>query len=210
MQGLVFRCASGLRGFCNLRLSILLRASAGLRQSACAAVTAVLWALAPLPAAAQSLIEELKLGVLYHDASHVWSGFRLEQESADINVEALLKPSFPGLFFGTIRPAIGATISTVGATSHGYAGLRWQTELGSGFFLGVGLGAAVHDGHLLPDSWQHKALGSRVLFHIPAEIGYRIDQHNSISLYFEHTSNAWLARYNEGLDRIGLRYGYKF
>lgn len=210
MQGLLIRGAVGLRSLCNLGLSILLRASAGLRQSACAAITAVLCALTSQPAHAQSLIEELKLGVLYHDASHMWSGFRLEQESVDINVEALLKPSFPGLFFGTIRPVIGGTISTVGATSHAYADLRWQTELGSGFFLGVGLGAAVHDGHLLPDSWQHKALGSRVLFHIPAEIGYRIDQHNSISLYFEHTSNAWLARYNEGLDRIGVRYGYKF
>ncbi len=171
---------------------------------------AAVGAFAALPASAQGLIEELKLGVLYHDASHMWSGFKLEQESADINVEVLLKPSFPGLFFGTIRPVVGGTISTVGATSHGYAGLRWQAELGSGFYLGVGLGGAVHDGHLLPDSWQHKALGSRVLFHIPAEIGYRLDAHNSISLYFEHTSNAWLARYNEGLDRIGLRYGYKF
>lgn len=188
----------------------MLRASISLSRSLGAAVTAVLWALAPLPAAAQSLIEELKLGVLYHDASHMWSGFKLEQESVDINIEALLRPSFPGLFFGTIRPVIGGTISTVGATSHAYADLRWQTELGSRFFLGVGLGAAVHDGHLLPDSWRHKALGSRVLFHIPAELGYRIDQRNSISIYFEHTSNAWLARYNEGLDRIGLRYGYKF
>ena len=26
----------------------------------------------------------------------------------------------------------------------------------------------------------------------------------------ENTSNAWLARYNEGLDRIGVRYGYRF
>lgn len=188
----------------------MLCTTVSLSRSLGAAVTAALCALAPLPAAAQSLIEELKLGVLYHDASHMWSGFRLEQESVDINIEALLRPSFPGLFFGTIRPVIGGTISTVGATSHAYADLRWQTELGAGFFLGVGLGAAVHDGHLLPDSWQHKALGSRVLFHIPAELGYRIDLRNSISLYFEHTSNAWLARYNEGLDRIGVRYGYKF
>jgi hypothetical protein len=31
-----------------------------------------------------------------------------------------------------------------------------------------------------------------------------------VSVYFEHTSNANLARYNEGLDAIGVRYGYRF
>lgn len=166
--------------------------------------------MACAPASAQSLIEEVKLGVLYHDVPELWSGFKLEPTSADINVEVLLKPSFPALFFGTIRPVVGGTINTSGATSHGYAGLRWQAELGSGFFLGVGLGAAVHDGHLVPDSPERKALGSRVLFHIPAEIGYRLDAHNSLSVYFEHTSNAGLANHNEGMDRLGLRYGYRF
>lgn len=177
--------------------------------TASAAALAAAMALAPAPAATQSLIEEVKLGVLYHDASHMWSGFRLEREGVDINVEAMLRPSFQVLA-GTIRPVIGGSISTPGDTSHAYAGLRMQWELPAGFFVGVGLGGAIHDGHTLPDSWRHKALGSRVLFHIPAEIGYRFDAHNSLSVYFEHTSNAWLAKYNEGLDRIGLRYGYKF
>lgn len=175
-----------------------------------AALAGVGVTVASPPAIAQSLIEEVKLGVLYHDVPDLWSGFRLEREGADINVELLLKPSFPGLFFGTIRPVVGGTVSTRGDTNHAYAGLRWQADLGAGFFVGVGLGGAVHDGHLLPDSRRHKALGSRVLFHIPAEIGYRLDSHNSLSLYFEHTSNAGLARHNEGMDRIGMRYGYKF
>jgi lipid A 3-O-deacylase len=55
-----------------------------------------------------------------------------------------------------------------------------------------------------------KALGSRVLFHIPLEVGYRLDLHNSISAHFEHMSNAYTVDPNEGLDRIGVRYGYKF
>lgn len=161
------------------------------------------------PAAAQSLIEEVKLGVLYHDAPDLWSGFRLEHQGVDINAEALLGPSLP-LLFGVIRPAVGGTISTRGDTSHAYIDARWQAELGAGFFVGLGIGGAIHDGHLLPDSGQHKALGSRVLFHFPAELGYRLDANSSLSVYFEHTSNAWLARYNEGLDRIGVRYGYRF
>ncbi len=165
--------------------------------------------VAPASLTPNSLIEEVKLGILYHDVSHMWSGFRIEDQGVDINAEVMFRPTIP-VYLGAIRPVIGGTFTTTGGTSHAYAGLRWQAELGGGFFLGLGAGGAVHDGHTLPDSWNHKALGSRVLFHFPAELGYRLDSHNSISIYFEHTSNAWLAKYNEGLDRIGLRYGYKF
>ena len=49
-----------------------------------------------------------------------------------------------------------------------------------------------------------------MLFHIPAEIGLRLDAHNSVSVYYEHTSNAYLADFNEGMDRLGVRYGYRF
>jgi hypothetical protein len=31
-----------------------------------------------------------------------------------------------------------------------------------------------------------------------------------VSVYFEHTSNAYTEKFNEGLDRIGVRYGYRF
>ena len=165
--------------------------------------------LQPAPVHAQSPIEELKIGVLSHDAPNMWARFRQEHQGVDVNFEALLRPSLP-LFLGTIRPALGATISTRGDTNHAYIGARWQIELPVGIFFGLGLGAAVHDGHMLPDSVNHKALGSRVMFHIPAEIGVRLDRQNSLSLYFEHTSNAGLANHNEGMDRIGLRYGYRF
>lgn len=192
------------------RAHSLQRSTANTFQSLGAALALAAACAAWSPAVgAQSLIAELRLGVLSHDASQMWSGFRLEREGADVNFEALLRPSLPFLL-GTIRPAIGATISTRGDTSHGYLGARWQAELPLGLFFGIGLGAAIHDGHTLPDSETRKALGSRVLFHIPAEIGVRLDAHNSLSVYFEHTSNAGLANYNEGMDRIGIRYGYRF
>ena len=80
----------------------------------------------------------------------------------------------------------------------------------AGIFFALGLGAAVHDGNLAPTEADRKALGSRILFHIPAEIGWRWDGHNSVSLYFEHISNGYTQTYNEGLDAIGVRYGYRF
>lgn len=88
--------------------------------------------------------------------------------------------------------------------------MRWQIEGPSGLFFGIGLGVAVHDGELEPVDPDKKALGSRALFHIPAEIGLRLDAHNSLSVYFEHTSNASLVDYNEGLERLGFHYGYRF
>lgn len=166
--------------------------------------------LSPAAAHAQGLVSEIKGGVLWHDVPNMWSGFQDEKDSVDVNLEVIFSPRLPFLF-GVISPALGASISTAGATSHAYLDARWQIDLGrSGLFLGLGLGAAIHDGELEPVAADRKALGTRVLFHIPAEIGWRFDSHQSVSIYFEHTSNANLSEHNEGLDRLGVRYGYKF
>ena len=61
-------------------------------------------------------------------------------------------------------------------------------------FLALGLGIAVHNGRRLFDTYipdpNAKQLGRRVLFHPNAEIGYRLDEHHSVSVFFEHISNA--------------------
>jgi hypothetical protein len=44
----------------------------------------------------------------------------------------------------------------------------------------------------------------------PAEVGLRLDAHDSVSVYFEHTSKAYLAEFNEGMDRLSVRYAYRF
>ncbi len=120
--------------------------------------------LASEPTWAGGLVEEIKGGVLYHDVGGLWSGFRLEDEPIDINVEAVLSPSMPALW-GVVRPAVGASINTGGDTSHVYLDARWQTEFASGLFFGLGLGAAVHDGKLDPSEPDRKALCSRALPH---------------------------------------------
>ena len=76
-------------------------------------------------------------------------------------------------------------------------------------FFGIGLGAAIHDSSLKPDTRQ-KDLGSRVLFHVPAELGYQFTPANRLSLYFEHVSNADLADPNPGMDNIGIRFSHRF
>lgn len=185
--------------FARLLTSSATRAAAAALALACAA-----------PASAQGLLYELKAGVLAHDVPDLWSGFQAERGAADINLEAVLSPSVTFLG-GQIRPAIGGTINVNGDTSHAYIDARWQWETPMNVFFAIGVGAAVHDGELGPSGGpNHKWLGSRVLFHIPIEVGYHLDAHNSLSVYFEHTSNAYTQTYNEGLDRIGVRYGYRF
>ena len=151
---------------------------------------------------------EMRLGVLAHDVPDLWSGFRLER-GVDINGEILFGSGL-AVLGGRLRPAIGASVNTAGYTSKGYIDARWEIDCPSGIFFGLGLGAAVHNGNLDPTDPDRKALGSRVLFHIPFEVGLRLDERQSISIYFEHTSNAYTKASNEGLDNIGVRYGVRF
>lgn len=161
------------------------------------------------PAFSNDLFYDVKIGVLAHDVPDLWSGTQLESDAADINFEVMFNYGLPFLG-GVIRPAVGASINTDGATSQVYFDARWQIELNDRLFFATGLGVAVHDGKLKPTKADMKALGSTALFHIPLELGFRFDEHNSVSIWFEHISNAGLADHNEGLDRIGVRYGYRF
>jgi lipid A 3-O-deacylase len=172
-------------------------------------------ALLPVPAAAQTSVEpllsisEIRIGALYHDVPGLWSGFSVEQPSADANFEVLFAP-WAKTFGGYLKPAIGATVNFNGDTSKAYADLRWEIEAGSGLFGALGMGAAVHDGELNLVDEDRKALGSRVLFHPSAELGYRFDGVNSVSLFADHMSNGFSMRYNEGMDTLGVRFGHRF
>jgi hypothetical protein len=105
---------------------------------------------------------------------------------------------------------VGASLNTRGDTSKIYGGFLLQWEPDSAFFFSTGLDLALHDGRLDTDSADRKSLGSRVLFRIPIEIGYALNRRHRIILAFDHISNAYLASPNEGMDTLGLVYGYRF
>ena len=112
---------------------------------------------------------------------------------------------------GSLRPAIGGSVNTQGYTSKAYADLRWEVDLPSRLFLGLGLGAALHDGNLGPTEIDRKAPGARVLpSHSAGTRPPGSTPGKACRCTSEHTSNAGTARYNEGMDGIGLRYGYRF
>ena len=104
----------------------------------------------------------------------------------------------------------GCSSNSAGDTSKAYGDARWEIDLGEALWFATGIGVAVHDGERKLVRNDRKALGSQVLFHFPIELGLRLDAHNSVSLFFDHVSNAWLASPNEGMDTLGARYGYRF
>lgn len=161
---------------------------------------------APTPAGP---IKEIRFGLAAHDVDGLWSGASKE-DGADLIAEVIFRRSLFRLFSATAYPQLGASINTRGYTSQVYGGLVLRWELPAAFFFSTGCGLALHNGERDTTASDQKSLGSRVLFRIPIEIGYAVNRHHCVGLEFAHVSNAYLASPNEGLDTIGLVYGYRF
>jgi hypothetical protein len=154
-------------------------------------------------------LQEVRAGLLAHDVDDLWSGSSKE-EGVDFSAE--LVTNYPDMFLwqGHIRSNLGLSINSQGDTSTLYAGLLWDRDLVFRTFISLGLGLAVHNGELAADEEDKKGLGSRILFRVPLELGYRFGAHHRVMFFFVHLSNAHLASPNEGMDMLGLRYGYRF
>ncbi len=161
-----------------------------------------LWGLSSLG------ITEFQLGLMFHD---VGAFGRSEEEGADIALGArfqLLEGEFWELI-ASPRPHFGLRVNTAGDTSQMFGGITWTFELGSRVFFGADFGLALHDGALTSSREDQKELGLRVLFREAAEIGYRLNAHDSVSLVLDHISNAKLGDKNEGLENFGVRYSHR-
>lgn len=184
----------------------LLGAAAGLIMGGAAALSPGIAQADDLPLG--GILAGFSGGVLAHGVEIV-SRAGYEQRGVTFNGEIDFVPVFHVLD-GSIHPEIGASVTTNNATSYAYADMKYEILEPSGLFFGAGLGLAVHDGYLAATSPYHNGLGSRVLFHIPLEAGVAFADHYRVSIYFEHVSNAYLTSPNEGLDNIGVRFGYRF
>lgn len=187
-----------------------------------ASVPAILTWLCPAAWAGSGTIDEVKLGILDHDAA------RAQQKEHGVDINGELVFAAPGWFLddrnpawlnvlANPRPMIGFSANSVGDTSQFYFGGVWRADLWDGainerdrVFIDFGFGGAVHDGNLDNRDPRREALGSRVLFHLSADVGYAFDDHYSVSGYYEHDSNGGLARFNRALNNAGVRVGYRF
>lgn len=173
---------------------------------------------------AQSIVSEVRLGVLDHDIGFLASH---KEDGVDLNGEVLfvspvpnsavsgINPKFRWLL--TPRPNVGIDVNTAGNTSQLYFGLTWTAVLFKQVFLpndhifaSIGFGPAFNNGEHVSNNSNHKSLGSNVLFHPSLEIGYWFNPRYSLSLYYEHSSNAGLSTRNEGLNNAGIRFGLGF
>ena len=173
---------------------------------------------------AQQLLSELRVGVLAHDIGFLGEH---KEPGADINGELLFVSPVPDSWVADVSPVwrwmlhprvnIGGDLNTSGATSQLYFGLTWTATLfnqvltpDDSVFLGIGFGPAFNNGHISTIDPNRKSLGSHVLFHPSVDIGYRINARWSVSIYYDHSSNAGIAAHNEGLNNAGLRVGLAF
>jgi hypothetical protein len=154
-------------------------------------------------------LREIRFGLAAHDVDGLWSSDSKE-EGPNICAEAILKHTLFILLSATAHPNVGVNFNTQGDTSKVYAGFLLQWESDSALFFSTGLGLALHNGETDVRSDQKKSLGSRLLFRIPIEVGYAFDRHHRIIFAFDHLSNGYLASPNEGMDSLGLIYGYRF
>jgi hypothetical protein len=161
------------------------------------------------PPGSQRLIHELRLGVMLHDVGGLVSRDHKEQ-GFDSGMEVVFNPRIAELFSGVIRPNLGFTWNNRGDTSKVYAGLvsHWRTDGRASFELGFGL--ALHNGERESSDPHEKDLGSKLLFRSAIALGWRLTEHHELALYFDHISNAGLAHENEGMDLLGIRWGWAF
>jgi hypothetical protein len=185
---------------------------------------AIVAALYPAATRAQNITgTEIKLGLWDHDVRFLGG----REHGADINGELLWQSPVPESFVEAMpwwtrwtlqpRPTIGAAINTAGQTDQFYVGPSWGWMLlpdivnpGDGIFANYFFGPGFNDGQLNGSNPQRKALGSHILFREALDLGYQFNPTWNVSLYIDHISNGGFAKYNQSINDVGLRLGYRF
>lgn len=154
-------------------------------------------------------IHQLRVGVMLHDASGMLSRNHKE-DGFDTGLEVVFDRRIAELGSGVIRPNLGFTWNNRGGTSKAYAGVigRWTTD--GPFSLELAFGLTAHTGERESRDPGEKKLGSKLLFRSSLELGWSFARQQQLSLYYDHISNAGLAHENQGMDLVGLRWGWTF
>lgn len=180
-------------------------------------------AATPARADLLGVFDEVKFGVLAHDLGVRPSGSGGIERGVDLNGEILLvplplvdddDPPWRRVLFAP-RPHLGGSWNANGYTSKLYLGFTWSAEPFSdviaeddGFWAAFLLGAALHNGRVGREDGR-SGLGARLLFNSGGEVGYRLGRF-TVSVLFDHVSNAGLGVHNQGLNDLGGRIGWRF
>lgn len=154
-------------------------------------------------------IYAIRGGIMIHDVNILGHS---EESGADFNLELLFNS--PGWleWAWAPHPHIGVAVHSEGDTHQVYSGLTWEKLFENNVFLNLALGLTLHSGtrECSNHDCNEKELGSDLLFREALEVGYQFNQSHSLSILFFHISNAGLCSENDGMNHLGLRYGYSF
>lgn len=155
--------------------------------------------------------QQIRIGALRHDIS-LFGSTRIES-GTDLNLEWRgSKVPLPDSIqhWVAFRPFVGFSGRfSSHSTDEIYAGGAFDAFPDSPYVFNLGLGLAIHDGELHRGHKGRSALGQRVLFYASFELG-RWWGHNGLFAFYQHSSNGFLPGPNEGINNLGLRYGYRF
>ena len=154
-----------------------------------------------------NFVSEIRIGALWHDQgpfSH------RKEEGYDGNLEILFSSPDEFKRIWNPKPHLGVSLNDSQDTNQVYAGLTWEWLFKKTYFTNFSLGGAYHDGSKVTDLTDKKSLGCNFLFRESLDIGYRFEGRHSIMAHLDHISNAKLCSTNEGLESVGIRYGYHF
>jgi len=155
------------------------------------------------------IITQMQVGILRHDAG-VFG--RHKEPGTDIDGEIRFLPISWLDFMASPRPHIGFHYNLNGATNQIFAGITWEFWFWDNFFIDPSFGLSFNDDCCLDGGpTDTKQLGSHVLFREAVDLGWNFYGRHSISILLDHVSHGHiLASENEGLDSLGVRYGYRF
>jgi len=178
-----------------------------------AAAFAALICAASSPARAE-IIDQVWIGGYAHDISDL--GLGKESNTADVQFE--VDTAQPQLLRFLGAPHLNATLAlnTAGKTDFGSVGLAWDHRLLGSLFGSLQFGIGDSDGVTRPSSdpkdRDRLLLGSKALFREAVGVNWRLKDRWLIGVQFVHASNGLILgrRYNEGINDVGMRFGYRF
>jgi lipid A 3-O-deacylase len=168
-------------------------------------------------------VNEIHVGVMDHN-SCVTNCKNADKEDGP-NVEFQVSFDSPGFlsWAGSPQPYLMASFNTGGDTSFAGAGLEWRWNFAGNWALEPGVGVVIHDGETnnpfangTPEaaafSDEHVLLGSDVLFRTSLGLTYDFEGPWEAQIFYEHLSHGQIfaSGRNQGLDELGVRFGYQF
>jgi hypothetical protein len=182
------------------------------------AFAAALCAAGAASVARAGVIDEVWIGGYSHDVSDIGHGKESNTEDVQLEVDT----GQPQILRFLGAPHLNAVVAVNSARESDFAavGLAWDHRLVGPFYASLQFGIGETDGVDSPpagpagdyDRRRRLLLGSRALFREAAGLDWHVSNHWAIGLQYVHASNGNILghHYNEGINNVGMRLGYRF